>query len=407
MMDNLTCPSSVILNFFVYQIFPFVRDKLAGSPEGFNFADAVSYHYGKFPPKTLNYERLAKPLGTASDALARYDALLQQLHNEELFLAPIQSTEAVVSSRMEGTVATLDEVLTVEADTDENNHLAEPSSYRQEAIEVYSYKRAMRVAQRHINEGLPISSRLFRIAHSSIVFLGRGADKAPGKFKTEQNYIADRNSNKIRFIPIEPQYLEDGISALEQYIHDDSIDCLIQTAIAHIEFEALHPFKDGNGRLGRMLIPLMLWTKNKIHTPHFYLSKAIEERRDEYIERMRVVSSKDEWTEWTIFFLEIAEHQAIQNISIIRNIMTLYDEMKQQFRDILSSRWDSDALDYIFQNPIFRNSSFTKKSGIPGQTAQRLSRQLVNAGILETIRPASGQRPALLAFRPLLDLIRI
>ena len=368
--------------------------------------NAVQYHHGKFPPKNINFEKLIIPLGKASDSVARYDALLQQLHNPDPFLAPMQSTEAVVSSRMEGTVATLDEVLTIEADADENDGIEEFRAYRQEAIEVFSYKRSMRVAQQLINDGLPISSRLFKIAHSYVLFLGRGADKTPGEYKTDQNYIADRNSKNIHFIPIEPNLLENGIAKLENYINSDQTDILIQTAIAHVEFEALHPFKDGNGQLGRMVIPLVLWTKGKIHSPHFYVSKTIEQRRDEYIEKMRMVSAQDEWTEWIIYFLEIVDQQAQHNITIINEIIELYNSMKEEFRNVLSSQWNQVALDYVFTNPIFRNNSFTNKAGIPKHTAHKMSRALVEAGLLSTIEAASGQRPSLLAFRPLLDLVR-
>jgi Fic family protein len=208
------------------------------------------------------------------------------------------------------------------------------------------------------------------------------------------------------FVPIEPQYLEDGIAKLENYLNDDGIDPLIQTAVAHVEFEALHPFKDGNGRLGRMLIPLNLWQKGKIHAPHFYVSGAMEERREEYIEKLRLVSAEGAWTAWITFFLEVIEAQAHANVTITDQIAGLYESMKEVFRDVLSSQWSPVALDYVFQRPVFRNSSFTASSGIPSQTAHRLSRLLVENEVLTTVEPASGRRAALLAFQPLLEIVR-
>ncbi len=255
-------------------------------------------------------------------------------------------------------------------------------------------------------EGLPISSRLIREAHSQLLFFGRGADKAPGSFKREQNYVADKRSRKILFVPISAEDLENGIAELERYIHDESVEPLVQTAVAHLEFEALHPFKDGNGRLGRMLIPLNLWQRGLIHAPHLYVSAAIEERREEYVEKLRAVSEKDEWDEWILFFLEILQRQAELNISITDRINKLYNDMSQTFREILSSQWAQVALDYVFAKPVFRNSAFTSSSGIPYQTAHRISRILIEQGILTVSEEAAGRRAALLSFQHLLEIVR-
>lgn len=387
-----------------------IGDKqMALSVADFDFAQAAEYHVGGFPPKNVDYGRIVGPLSQASSALARYDTRLEGLHNKELLLAPLRNSEAVVSSRMEGTVATLDEVLEIQADADEDEggEASQNERYRSEAIEVHSYTRAMRYAQQAIKDGLPICSRLIREAHSRLLFFGRGADKEPGVFKRDQNFVVDRPKKRVLFVPIAPGDLEDGVSALENYIHDDAIDPLIQTAVMHVEFEALHPFKDGNGRVGRMLIPLNLWQRGRIHAPHFYLSGALEERRDEYLDRLRAVSSDDDWTGWIQFFLEIIEQQARANVAITDRIAALYEEMKERFRELLASQWSPVALDYIFGRPVFRNSSFTTSSGIPVQTAHRITRTLCDAGILTVVAPASGRRAALLAFEPLLNLVRV
>lgn len=378
------------------------------SVNGYDLSEAVAYHEGKFPPSQLDYGRVIKALGQASSALARYDTRLEGLHNKELLLAPLRNTEAVVSSRMEGTVATLDEVLKIQADADEIGEEGADSAggYREEAIEVYSYTRAMKHAQKLITDGLPICSRVIREAHSRLLFFGRGADKTPGSFKSDQNYIVDQRRRKVLFIPIGHQQLDGGIAALERYLNDENVDPLIQTAVAHVEFEALHPFKDGNGRLGRMLIPLNLWQKGRIHAPHFYISGSLEARREEYLDRLRAVSETGDWTDWVIFFLEVMEEQAFANIAVTDRIASLYDDMKERFRGILASQWSPVALDYVFEKPVFWNSSFTASSGIPTQTAHRLSRALVENGVLREIMPASGRRAALLSFDPLLEIVR-
>ena len=372
-----------------------------------DFNDAVDYHYDQFPPDKIDANRIIMPLASAASALARYDQMLKGMHNSEILLAPLRSQEAVVSSRMEGTVSTLDEILRYEAEQEEsadspNDH----DHYRSETIEVHLYSRALTYAQKSIEQGAPLSSFLIRSAHKVLLGFGRGARLSPGEFKTEQNYLADRAKKKVLFIPMRPEQLTDGMEKLFSFIEDESQQILLRTAIAHLEFEALHPFKDGNGRIGRMLITLMLWKHGAISAPHFYISSYFEERRDEYIDRMREVSKTGAWTDWIIFFLEAMEEQAKQNLIVAEKIRDLYDTLKNEFPQILSSQWSTAALDFLFSRPVFRNSNFTQKSGIPTAAAHRMTRILAERGMLYTIVPASGRRSALYSFEPLLALVR-
>jgi Fic family protein len=374
-------------------------------PPGYDMTGAVSYHYGKFPPKLIDYGRLIQPLSTAAAALARYDQMLKGLHSSDILLAPLRSQEAVISSRMEGTVSTLDEVLRLEAEEEDEGEAAQKNA-RSEAIEVYLYSRAMRTAQSSMKDGAPLSSWLIRSSHKMLLGFGRGAHLSPGEFKTEQNYLADKPKRKILFVPISPELLQEGLDKFFEFIQDESWEILIRTAIAHLEFEALHPFKDGNGRIGRMIIPLMLWKSNAISEPHFYISEFFEQNKDDYIDRMRAVSLQDDWTDWIIFFLHALESQSNKNLKKAEDIRGLYEEMKERFRNVLSSRWTITALDFIFTRPVFRNNLFTSKSGIPTPTAHKFTRNLLDAGLLTTIVSSSGRRPAMYAFEPLLSLVR-
>jgi len=372
---------------------------------GYQMTGAVQYHYGKFPPATIDYGRLIKPLSAAAAALARYDQMLKGLHSSDILLAPLRSQEAVISSRMEGTVSTLDEVLRLEAEEEEQGEAAQRNA-RTEAIEVLLYSRAMKTAQASMKDGAPLSSWLIRSSHKMLLGFGRGAHLSPGEFKTEQNYLADKPKKKVLFVPISPDLLQAGLDRFFEFIHDDSYEILIRTAIAHLEFEALHPFKDGNGRIGRMIIPLMLWKSGAISEPHFYISEFFEQNKDDYIDLMRAVSFEDAWTDWIIFFLRALESQSNQNLQKAEEIRGLYEEMKERFRNVLSSRWTITALDFIFTRPVFRNNLFTSKSGIPAPTAHKFTRNLLDAGLLTTIVSSSGRRPALYAFEPLLSLVR-
>ncbi|WP_237155041.1 Fic family protein [Oryzibacter oryziterrae] len=370
-----------------------------------DLSDAVDYHYDRFPPSNLNFGQLMKPLAQAASALARYDQMLKGMHNAEILLAPVRNQEAVISSRMEGTVSTLDEVLRLEAEHTEDNEFS-ATEHRLDTIEVFLYSRAIRAAQSSIRAGAPVSLWLVRAAHQELLRFGRGARLAPGEFKTEQNFLVDRNRRKVLFVPISPEKLQDGLDSWIAYINDDTVETLIRTALAHIEFEALHPFKDGNGRIGRMLIPLLLWQSGAISEPYFYMSGYLEEHKDEYIDRMRNASAHDEWTEWIVFFLRAIEAQAKSNLKQAEEIRSLYQELKEKFRSILASQWCTTALDFMFTHPVFLNSRFTTTSGIPQPTAHRFVRLLVDAGILRIIQPAAGRRSAIYALEPLLSLVR-
>lgn len=372
---------------------------------GLDFSEAVDYHYDQFPPSRIDANQLIMPIASASAALARYDQMLKGMHNSEILLAPLRNQEAVVSSRMEGTVSTLDEVLRYEADQEENED-ATAGNYRNEAIEVFLYSRALSAAQRSMEQGAPLSSFLIKSAHKVLLGFGRGAQLSPGEFKTEQNYLADRTKRKVLFVPMRPEQLNDGMERLFTFIQSEEWQILIKTALAHLEFEALHPFKDGNGRIGRMLITLMLWKYGAISAPHFYISSYFEDRRDEYIDRMREVSKSGAWTEWTVFFLEALEAQAQKNLATAERIRDLYEELKKEFPQLLSSQWSTAALDFLFSRPVFRNNVFTRKSGIPETTAHRFTRILVDNELVKTLEPASGRRPALYSFEPLLRIVR-
>jgi Fic family protein len=370
-----------------------------------NLDNAVDYHYNQFPPSNLNYQKFLSELVSATDALARYDQMLKNMHNSELLLAPLRNQEAVISSRMEGTVSTMDEILQYEAD--ENGSVGQTSNTRSEVIETLLYQRALTNAERAMEEGYPLSPNLVRTIHQQLLSFGRGATKSPGKFKTEQNYIADQYKKNILFVPISPQKLQEGLDNLFTYYNTSDHPALVKTALTHLEFEALHPFQDGNGRIGRMLITLMLWKSNTITAPHFYISGHMEEYKSLYIDSMRNVSENGAWEAWIQFFLQAVEKQAKKNLEVAESIKMLYEEMKTIFSEILSSKYSINALDYIFTNPIFRNNKFTRNSGIPGPTAARFTRVLVDEGLIATREEASGRRPALYSFEPLMKLVRV
>ncbi len=370
-----------------------------------DLSQAIHYHDGKFPPESLDYSGFLQPLLKATAALARYDQMLKNMHNSEIFLAPLRNQEAVISSRMEGTISTMDEILQYEAEYDGDDFGR--ADVRSEVIETLLYQRSLSTAQRQMKEGFPLSASLLKSIHQQLLSFGRGAGKSPGCFKDEQNYIGEKNTRQISFVPISPEKLPEGVERLFAYMRQDQIPVLIRAALTHIEFEALHPFKDGNGRIGRMLITLMLWEAKHISAPHFYISRYFEDNKDEYIRLMREVSKDGAWEKWCHFFLTAIEQQAVHNLEVAESIRSLYEEMKAVFAELLSSKWSVNALDFIFTSPVFQNSRFSKSCSITPATASRFTRILLKEGLLTTLQEASGSRPAILRFEPLMQLVRV
>lgn len=216
---------------------------------------------------------------------------MSSMVNSELFLAPLRRQDAVSSSRMEGTISTIEELYRLEAEEDAGT----PNSYkeaRNDDVETFLYSLALRNAQQAVADGAPLSEHLIRTAHQQLLSFGRGVRKRPGSYKMEQNYIGDDRTGKIYYVPIAPEQLAPAMSGLVHFMNEGAMRPLLRTALTHMEFEALHPFEDGNGRIGRMLITLMLWKLGIISQPNFFVSGYFETHKGRYIERMRAVSAE-------------------------------------------------------------------------------------------------------------------
>jgi Fic family protein len=205
------------------------------------------------------------------------------------------------------------------------------------------------------------------------------------------------------FVPPSPLQLLDHLEAFETYLDCDDFDALVQTAIVHAQFELIHPFKDGNGRIGRLMIPLFLFQKRALASPMFYLSEFLESHRDLYYARLRAISREGDWTAWVEFFLDAIVVQARSNTEKVRKIMVLYEGMKQRIAELTRSQYSIQVLDALFDRPIFQSSDFIQRSHIPKDSAAPILRKLREAEILQPMREASGRRPAILAFRDLLN----
>jgi Fic family protein len=363
----------------------------------------VFYHLGEFPPKSLDLKRLTPLIGPAAAGIGRYDGLLSALPNAHILLAPLTTQEAVLSSKIEGTQVTMGEVLEIEAGGDS---AAFTKRKREDAEEVLNYRAAMQACSNEIQHR-SFSQQILRAAHGMLMKGVRGEDMSPGAYRNEQNWIGPHGCKieKASFVPVPPEHLQYGMDLWERYFASTTEpDALLQLAILHVEFEALHPFKDGNGRLGRMLIPLFLFQRKLLHSPDFYISGYLEAKRDEYIERLLGVSRDGDWTSWCEFFLHGVREQAAENERRAKAVLQLYEKTKEQVVNLAHSEHAIRAVDSMFKIPTFTSETFTKQSRMPKPTADRILRLLRQKKILATLQEGKGRRPGIYAFRELLNV---
>lgn len=358
------------------------------------------YKPEKLPIQDVEYGKLISLVGQANAALARYDGFLQAMLNPGLLLSPLTNQEALLSSRIEGTIATLEEVLEYEAGQEQDE------TKTNDIQEIFNYRMALRAAKEEVEGGRPIKLSLVLQLHKILMSSVRGKDKTPGEFRKDQNYIgrAGQGIEEATFVPPGPLQLMDHLSKWEWYLNYQDIDPLIQAAIVHAQFELIHPFKDGNGRIGRLLIPLFLYSKDCLSSPMLYLSSYFELNRDEYIGRLKNISAKQDWIGWVTFFLEAAIGQAKTNTGKVKEIMNLYEEMKKQVQVKTHSQYSALIVDALFERPTFRVAEFSERTKINKQTAHDLIRVLNDEGIISIIREAAGRRGAIYAFSRLVNL---
>jgi len=357
------------------------------------------YEPNKLPLDDLDYQRLFALVGDANAELARYDGLLQGIVNPSVMLSPLTNEEAVLSSKIEGTQATIDEVLEQEAGILKEGEKAE------DIQEIINYREALHSASHYLPER-PITLSFVRELHKILLNSVRGKDKTPGEFRKNQNWIGSYGCTieQASFIPPNPFQLQNHLEAWQQYMAVNDIDILLQTAVVHAQFELLHPFKDGNGRIGRIIIPLFLYKKQKLSQPTFYLSSYLEANRDEYYLRLQNISQENDWNGWIEFFLKAITEQAKGNNIKVRSIMKLYESMKARIHEITHSQYTVHLLDAIFDRPIFETTDFIGRSRINKKTAMALLKQLRESNILAVLRERSGRRAAVLCFPELLRI---
>lgn len=340
-------------------------------------------------------------IGKANRAIATLEGLFYGIPNPNVLLSPITTQEAVLSSKIEGTQADLEDVLKFEA-----GEQPQEQSRREDIHEIMNYRQALRVSEDLLRDRPFCLNTLLKL-HDVLMDSVRGHNKSRGRFRTTQNWIGREGSpiEQAVFVPPSPLHLQEHLNRWEAYWHADAPDPLAQLALVHAQFEILHPFIDGNGRIGRMVIPLFLYEKKILSRPCFYLSAFFESRRDEYIARLRDLGHPGSWTRWAAFFLEGVAVQAEANTQKARAIQDLYERLKKQTLALTHSQFAVPLLDFMFQRPIFRGSDVAKAPHMPSvPMIATLLGTLKENRILHTIRESAGRRSQVLALAELINL---
>lgn len=362
----------------------------------------VNYHYGEFPPNNIEWSALIPLIGPANAALARYDGTLSAVPNAWVLLSPLTTQEAVLSSKIEGTQATMGEVLEFEAEGESKEISRDKEA---DINEILNYRKAMWHAVELLKD-LPLCQRVIKGAHRTLLQGVRGQSKSPGEYRRVPNWIGPPGClmEDAKFIPISADKLDEAMGKWEKYIHEETPDLLVQLAVVHAELEALHPFLDGNGRLGRMCVPLFLNKVGLIQSPMFYISAYFEKNRDEYYEKLLAISRNNDWTGWCAFFLKAIKIQAVENQAKATKILSLYEFKKNQMVELTHSQYAIHALDFIFSRPIFKSTDFAGLNEIPTPTAKRILATLRDNGFFTVLREPSGRTPAIYAFTELINI---
>jgi len=361
--------------------------------------------YASFYPQPLPPEpnieidaEMQELLIDAHKKLAALNVLSDRIPSRDLFISMYVRKEALVSSQIEGTQCTLEDVLDPEIDENANADVSD----------VVNYVRAVNFAIRRLND-LPLCNRLIRETHAVLMNSVRGGDKAPGEFRVSQNWIGGVGSTlkNARYIPPNPLDMAECMSALELFMNEeDGMDPLIKAALVHYQFESIHPFLDGNGRVGRLLITLFLMRDNVISSPVLYLSCFLKQNRIEYYDRMNEIRRAGNYEQWIRFFLRGTAETAEDAAETIDRLNALHEKNEAKLADV-PKRSRQNVLDlfaYIERNPIIETVKTAAALGLSRNSAAKYIAMLCELDILRNT--AKSGKARVYSYAEYLDILR-
>jgi len=340
------------------------------------------------PPAIAWSDELVTTLSEADRAIGELAGLGRLLPNPHLLIRPFMRREAVFSSRIEGTQASLSDLLTYEAvqltlfDLPDDVH------------EVHNYVRALEYGLERLQD-LPLSLRLIREVHALLMEGVRGETQTPGEFRRSQNWIGAPGAMlaDASYVPPPIPEMWEALDALEKFLHESTtIPPLVRIGLIHYQFEAIHPFLDGNGRVGRLLITLLLCAWDILPTPLLYLSPYFESHRDMYYALLKKVSTQGAWEEWLVFFLRGIVVQSRDAVVRIRKLQELRDRYRSMLQSARASARLLRAVDLLFERPVIQTRQLESALGVDFSTAQRYVDRLQGAGIVREVTGRTRNR---------------
>ncbi|WP_443743851.1 Fic family protein [Sutterella sp.] len=336
-------------------------------------------------------------------SIARLDGMMCASAKADLFWITWLMKEAQCSNVIEGTVTSFDEVIA------ENAGVVAPPARRDDVHEVLNYRSAMLDGLDAIDSGRNLSLGLIKSLHANLLKGARGETKRPEEFRSVQVHIGRVGEpiEKAAFIPPEPIRLLDLLENWVAFLSRNDINPVVQVAVAHAQFEMIHPFLDGNGRMGRLLITLFLASKRLIHKPCFYISSYLQSHRDEYYLALGRISKHGDWDTWISFFLNGVVQHSESNLKLLNAMTSLYESSKVAFADATNSSFAIATLDYVFANPVFTipNLAQETNSHLTNVGITQVIKKLKSKGLVSVVRQGKGKRPTIYKFDALLSLL--
>ena len=336
------------------------------------------------PPLDLAGAR-QRLLERATLALGRLDSITVLLPDANLFLYAYIRREAVLSSQIEGTQSSLADLLLFELE-------GAPGVPFDDVVEVSNYVAALEHGMARLKKGFPLSNRLIREMHAELLSRGRGGKKSPGEFRRTQNWIGGTRPGNAHFVPPPPQRVEDCTAALERFLHDEHspYPTLVKAALAHVQFETIHPFLDGNGRIGRLLIAFILHHGGMLSKPLLYLSLYFKQHRAEYYRLLDRVRTEGDWETWVDFFLEGVERTASNAVETARRLVALFKEDEARVQSLGRAAASTlRAFHALCERPIVTLGEVRRRATLSFPTASKGIQRLSELGV---VRELTGHR---------------
>ncbi|MCB0307804.1 MAG: Fic family protein [Bdellovibrionales bacterium] len=332
------------------------------------------------PPVEIT-SRLREKIDQALLWLGRLDSVSTLLPDTELFLYTYVRKEAVLSSQIEGTQSSLSDLMLFE--------LKEiPGVPIDDVQEVSSYVSALNYGLKRIRDGFPLSNRLIREIHDILLKKGRGADKKPGEFRTSQNWIGGTRPGNAHFVPPPPDMVTQCMSDLELFLHNkpEAYTTLQKAALAHVQFETIHPFLDGNGRVGRLLITLLFCSEGMLQEPLLYLSLYFKKHRNVYYDLLQEVRLTGDWEKWLSFFVDAVQYTASEAVDTAQKLTKLFKKDRERLTSVRKGK--NSALqvhEELTKKPIVTIKALKKRTGMTVPTITSALKRLIELKIAKEI----------------------